>query len=349
MKKMTQKVIVGDVQIGGGALPVVQSMCNTDTNDVSATIHQIEELKEAGCEVIRVAIPRIHALDAFEEICAQSPLPVVADVHFDYRIAVEAAKRGAAKLRINPGNIGSLDRVDAVIEAAREAHIPIRIGVNSGSLAQEFSERTDISFPEKLVGSALAYCDYFETRDFFDIVISAKASNVRDTIEAYEMLSRECSYPLHIGVTESGTVLSGSIKSAVGLGALLAQGIGDTLRVSLTADPLEEIKIAYEILAALDIKRRRAELVSCPTCGRCQVNLIKLAEQVTQRLDEIDPKLKIAVMGCIVNGPGEAKDADYGIAGGKDSGILFAHGEQLRKVPEADLVDELFAEIKKQN
>lgn len=346
---MTQKVFVGGVQVGGGALPVIQSMCNTDTCDFQATLNQIEQLKEAGCEIIRVAIPRIHTLDAFEKICSQSALPVVADVHFDYRIAVEAAKRGAAKLRINPGNIGSFDRVDAVIEAAREAHIPIRIGVNSGSLATEFDERTDLTFAEKLVGSALSFCDYFESRDFSDIVISAKASSVLDTITAYEMLSRDCTYPLHIGVTESGTVFSGSIKSAVGIGALLAQGIGDTLRVSLTADPVEEIKVANEILAALNIKRTKAELVSCPTCGRCQVNLINLAEQVTARLDEIDPNLKIAVMGCIVNGPGEAKDADFGIAGGKDSGILFAHGKQLRKVPEDQLVDELFAEIKKQN
>lgn len=345
----TKAVFVGDVQIGGVALPVVQSMCNTDTNDVKATLEQIDTLKEVGCEIVRVAIPRIGALDAFEQICSSSVLPVVADIHFDYRIAVEAAKRGAAKLRINPGNIGSFEYVDAVIEAARDAHIPIRIGVNSGSLIEEFLLRQDLSFAEKLAQSALTFVQYFENRDFDDIVVSAKASSVRDTISAYQILSRETDHPLHIGVTESGTKLSGSIKSAVGLGTLLSQGIGDTLRVSLTAPPVEEIEIAYEILAALDIRRRKAELVSCPTCGRCQVDLIALANEVTKRMGEVPPTLKIAVMGCVVNGPGESKDADYGIACGKESGILFAHGKQLRKVPEAELVDALFEEIKKEN
>ena len=344
----TRSVDVGGVQIGGGALPVVQSMCNTDTCAIGATLDQIAALKEAGCEIIRVAIPRLHALDSFEAICRDSVLPVVADVHFDYRIAVEAAKRGAAKLRINPGNIGSFEKVDKVIDAAKEARIPLRIGVNSGSLPQEFAQREDLSFPEKLAQSALSYVDYFEKRDFFDIVLSAKASSVVDTIKAYQLLAKQTSYPLHIGVTESGTQFSGSIKSAVGLGALLNEGIGDTLRVSLTADPIEEIKVAYEILAALDIRRQKAELVSCPTCGRCQVNLISLAQRVTERLDEIDPSLKIAVMGCVVNGPGESKDADFGIACGKEDGILFAHGEPLRKVKESELVDALIAEINKE-
>lgn len=347
--KHTQAVHVGNVLIGGGALPVVQSMCNTDTNDVAATLAQIEELREEGCEVIRVAIPRIGALDAFEHICESSVLPVVADIHFDYRIAVEAAQRGASKLRINPGNIGSFERVDAVIAAAQAAHIPIRIGVNSGSLAQEYAERTDLTFAQKLAQSALSYVEYFEAHDFNDIVISAKASSVNDTIAAYKILAQETNHPLHIGVTESGTKLSGSIKSAVGLGALLSQGIGDTLRVSLTAQPIEEIRIAYEILAALDIKRRKAELVSCPTCGRCQVDLISIAEQVQARMGEVPSSLKLAVMGCVVNGPGEAKDADYGIACGKGDGILFAHGKQLRKVQESDLVAALFDEIKKEN
>lgn len=345
----TKSVCVGGVQIGGGVLPVVQSMCNTDTNDVAATLSQIEGLKEEGCELVRVAIPRIGSLDAFEKICAASSLPVIADIHFDYRIAVEAAKRGASKLRINPGNIGSFERVDAVIEAARSAQIPIRIGVNSGSLAEEYAERPDLTFAQKLVESALAYVRYFEARDFNEIVVSAKASSVRDTISAYQLLAQKTHHPLHIGVTESGTKLTGSIKSAVGLGTLLSQGIGDTLRVSLTASPVEEIEIAYEILAALDIRRRKAELVSCPTCGRCQVDLISLAEEVTKRMGEVPPTLKIAVMGCVVNGPGESKDADFGIACGKESGILFAHGKQIRKVPESELVDALFEEIKKEN
>lgn len=344
----TKPVFVKDVQIGGGALPVVQSMCNTDTNDVEATLAQIDELAEAGCEIIRVAVPHLATLDSFEKICERSVLPVVADIHFDYRIAVEAAKRGASKLRINPGNIGSFDRVDAVIEAAKEVGIPIRIGVNSGSLDDAVAQRQDLTFAEKLVESALVYVAYFEEHDFQDIVISAKASSVRDTISAYEMLAQKTDHPLHIGVTESGTKDLGSIKSAVGLGTLLWQGIGDTLRVSLTAHPIDEIKVAYDILAALDIRRRQAELVSCPTCGRCQVDLISIAQQVEARMSEVPNTYKIAVMGCVVNGPGESKDADFGIACGKGSGMLFAHGKQLRKVAEADLVDELFKEIAKE-
>jgi len=336
--------MVGNVQVGGDALPSVQSMTNTATSDPQATLEQIQRLADAGCEIVRCAIPNKEALEGFEQIAKASPLPVVADIHFDHELAIEAARRGAAKLRINPGNIGSMDRVDEVIDAAKEAGIPIRIGVNSGSLQKEI-DKMDIPLSEKLAKSALAFVEHFENRGFTDIVISAKASNVREAIEAYRLIAQETEYPLHIGVTEAGSTFAGTVKSAVGLGTLLEEGIGDTLRVSLTADPVDEIEAAYEILSALDIRRNRAEVISCPTCGRCQVDLIDIARQVNERLDEVPQHLKLAVMGCVVNGPGEAREADYGIACGKGSGILFAHGEPLRKVAEEDLVDELFTEI----
>ena len=336
--------MVGNVQVGGGALPVVQSMTNTATSDVQATLEQIRRLADAGCEIVRCAIPNADALEGFEQIAAASPLPVVADIHFDHELAIEAARRGAAKLRINPGNIGSTDRVDEVIEAAKEAGIPIRIGVNSGSLEREI-DKLDIPLFEKLAQSALSFVRHFESRGFTDIVISVKASNVREAIEANRLIAKETDYPLHIGVTEAGNAFSGTVKSAVGLGVLLEEGIGDTLRVSLTADPVEEIDAAYEILSALDIRRNKAEVISCPTCGRCQVDLIDIARQVNSRLDEVPQHLKLAVMGCVVNGPGEAREADFGIACGKGSGMIFAHGKPLRKVSESEMVDELFAEI----
>jgi (E)-4-hydroxy-3-methylbut-2-enyl-diphosphate synthase len=341
-------VQVSGVQVGGGALPVVQSMTNTQTSDVRATLEQIHRLADAGCEIVRCAIPDKGSLDGFEAVAAASPIPVVADIHFDHELAIEAARRGAAKLRINPGNIGSMDRVDAIIEAAAEAGIPIRIGVNSGSLEKRIAD-TDLPLAEKLAQSALSFAEHFESRDFKDIALSAKASSVHATIDAYRILARETDYPLHIGVTEAGTAYAGTIKSAVGLGTLLEEGIGDTLRVSLTADPVEEIEAAYEILAALDIRRKKSEVISCPTCGRCQVDLIEIANQVNQRLGEISPHLKLAVMGCVVNGPGEAREADFGIACGRGVGMLFAHGEPLRKVVEADLVEELFTEIARGN
>ncbi|MBK5211883.1 MAG: flavodoxin-dependent (E)-4-hydroxy-3-methylbut-2-enyl-diphosphate synthase [Coriobacteriia bacterium] len=343
--RITRQVSVGGVRIGGTDLPVIQSMTNTDTKDHQATLEQIERLKDAGCEIIRVAVPCIESLKAFGIICENSPLPVVADVHFDYRLAIEATKLGAAKLRINPGNIGSLDRVEAVIVAAKEASIPIRIGVNAGSLAKNCQDPS-VPLATRLVSSALEFCSFFEAHEFFDIVISAKASSVRTTIDAYRSLAQKTDYPLHIGVTESGTEFGGSIKSAVGLGTLLEAGIGDTLRVSLTADPVKEVEAAWEILAALDIKRNHPELISCPTCGRCQVDMIPLAQEVERRLKNEAPNLKIAVMGCVVNGPGEAREADFGIACGKSDGIIFSHGEPLRKVAEDRLVDALFEEIR---
>lgn len=319
-------------------------MTNTDTADAVATLAQIARLADAGCEIVRVAIPHADALDGFSAVCAASALPVVADIHFDHRLAIEAAARGAAKLRINPGNIGATERVDAVIDSAGAAGIPIRIGVNAGSLAEEFAER-DWPLADKLVASAVAFCEHFAARGFADIVVSAKASSVPVTIAAYRALARELPYPLHLGVTEAGTTHAGTVKSAVGLGILLAEGIGDTIRVSLTADPAEEVAVAWDILAALDIRRRGPELVSCPTCGRCRVDLIRIAEEVERRLREVRSPIKVAVMGCVVNGPGEARDADIGVAAGQGVGLIFVKGEPVRKVPEAEIVDALMREI----
>jgi len=344
MRRTSTQVDVGGVTLGGDAPVRVQSMTNTDTKDAEATLAQIAGLADAGCEIIRVAIPRADALDGFARICEQSPMPVVADIHFDHRLAIEATRLGAAKLRINPGNIGDTSRVDAVIDTAGETGIPIRIGVNAGSLASKYHD-LDWPLPEKLAASAVAFCEHFESRGFTDIVVSAKASSVRTTIEAYRLLAERVPYPLHIGVTEAGTAFSGTVKSAVGLGVLLEQGIGDTLRVSLTAPPDEEARVAWEILAALDIRRRGPELVSCPTCGRCQVDLVPIAGEVDRRLRELDTPIKVAVMGCVVNGPGEARDADVGVAAGKGVGLVFRHGEPVRKVAESEIIDALFEEI----
>lgn len=343
-RRNSRRVAVGRVPLGGDAPISVQSMTTTDTRDAQATLAQIARLEAAGCDIVRVAIPHRDALPGFAAIVADSPLPVVADVHFDHTIAIDAAGMGAAKLRINPGNIGDMARVDAVIEAAGEAGIPIRIGVNAGSLAAEYDER-DWPLAEKLAASAVSFCRHFESRGFSDIVVSAKASSVAETVDAYRRLAAEIDYPLHIGVTEAGTLLSGTVKSSVGLGILLAEGIGDTLRVSLTADPVEEIAVGWEILSALGIRRRGPELVSCPTCGRCQVDLIGIANEVASRLKSRTAPIKVAVMGCEVNGPGEARDADIGVACGKGVGLLFARGQSLRKVAEAEIIDALFAEI----
>lgn len=343
-RRDSRSVLVGNVRIGGDAPIAVQSMTNTDTRDPQATLAQISRLAEAGCEIVRVAIPHADGLHGFGEICAASPLPVVADIHFDHRLAIEAAHLGAAKLRINPGNIGDMARVDAVIDAAGEAAIPIRIGVNAGSLASEY-EDLDWPLAEKLSASAVSFCEHFSSRGFEDIVVSAKASSVAATLDAYRLLSAAVPYPLHIGVTEAGTSFSGTIKSSVGLGILLEEGIGDTMRVSLTAPPEEEVRVAWDILAALDIRRRGPELVSCPTCGRCEVDLLPIAREVEERLRGISTPLKVAVMGCIVNGPGEARDADVGVASGKGVGLVFRHGSPVRKVPEADIVTALFQEI----
>ena len=343
-RRETRPVTVGAVAIGGCAPIRVQSMTTTDTRDPSATLAQVHLLADAGCEIVRVAIPNADALEGFEAVCKASPIPVVADVHFDHTLAIQAAQRGAAKLRINPGNIGSLLRVNAVIDAAAEAGIPIRIGVNAGSLTEQYRDR-DWPLADKLVASAVTFCEHFSSRGFEDIVVSAKASSVSSTVDAYRALADQLPYPLHIGVTEAGTSLAGTVKSSVGLGILLAEGIGDTLRVSLTADPVDEVLVGWEILAALDLRRRNPELVSCPTCGRCEVDLIPIATEVERRLRGRQSGLKVAVMGCVVNGPGEAREADIGVAAGKGVGMLFAKGRPLRKVPEEEIVDALMEEI----
>lgn len=341
----TRRVMVGDVPLGGGAPVVVQSMLNAPAGDAKANLAQIHALADAGCEVVRMAIPRRECLDAFQLVCEASPLPVVADIHFDAHIAIEAARRGAAKLRINPGNIGGWDKTDAVLDAAGEAGIPIRIGVNAGSLDAAIAER-DLPLPRKLALSAEEYVRHCRDRGFEDIVVSAKAHDVMATVETYRLLSRELpQVPLHIGITEAGTAFQGVIKSACGLGILLSEGIGDTLRISLTDDPVQEIRACWTLLAALDLRRRAPELISCPTCGRCQVDLIGLAKQVEERISSLDKPLKVAVMGCVVNGPGEAADADIGVACGDGVGIVFSQGKTVRKVAEGDIVDALMEEI----
>ena len=347
-RDLTRPVMVGDVQIGGGAPVVVQSMTCTPTTDAASTLAQVRALAEAGCDIVRVSVPTKEALGPFGAICRESPVPIVADIHFDYRLAIGAVQAGAAKLRINPGNIGDWDRVDAGLDAAGEAGAAIRIGVNAGSLDRTIAERDDLTQPEKLVASSLEFIEHFEKRGFADIVLSAKAHSVLTTLDTYRSLSREIPHvPLHLGVTEAGTVQQGTIKSSVGLGILLSEGIGDTMRVSLTADPVEEPPVCWGILSALGLRRRGPELVSCPTCGRTQVDLIGLAERVSDRLKTCDKPISVAVMGCVVNGPGEASDADVGVACGRGVGMVFRHGEVIRKVPEAQIVDALMEEIDK--
>lgn len=346
--ELTRPVQVGDVTIGGGAPVVVQSMTCTDTRDADATLAQVRALAEAGCDIVRVTLPAADAVAPFARICEESPVPIVADIHFDYRLAIAAARAGAAKLRVNPGNIGDWAKVDAVIDAAGEYGCAIRIGVNAGSLQKDVVERQDLTQAEKLCASALAFVGHFEQRGFTDIVLSAKAHSVMTTLETYRALSRELpQVPLHLGVTEAGGIRQGTIKSSIALGALLAEGIGDTMRVSLTADPLEEVPVAWGILQAVGVRRRGPEMVSCPTCGRTQVDLVAIADEVESRLQACKKPISVAVMGCAVNGPGEAADADIGVACGKGQALLFRHGEVIRKVREDRIVDELMAEIEK--
>ena len=345
-RECTRQIDVGGVKIGGGAPVVVQSMTCTPTSDADATLSQVRALAAAGCDIVRVTLPNRAALEGFRTVCAESPVPIVADIHFDYQLAIAAVEAGVAKLRINPGNIGSWERVDAVIDAAGAAGAVIRIGVNAGSLEEDIAEHAEWTLPQKLVASSMRYVEHFEARGFTDIVLSAKAHSVPTTIETYRALSAELPHvPLHLGVTEAGTVRSGTIKSAVGLGVLLAEGIGDTLRVSLTADPVEEPPVAWGILECLGIRRRGPELVSCPTCGRTQVDLIPIAQEVERRLAGCTKPISIAVMGCVVNGPGEASDADVGVACGRGSAVLFKHGKPVRKVAETEIVDALMEEI----
>lgn len=347
-RDLTRPVRVGKVQVGGGAPVSVQSMCTTKTDDPVSTLAQIDRLADAGCEIVRVAIPSAAVLDGFQEICAASPLPVVADIHFDHLLAIEAARRGASALRVNPGNIGSWERVDAVIDEAGAAGIPIRIGVNAGSLDPAIDAREDLTQPQKLVESAVSFVRHFRERGFEDVVMSAKVHDVMSTIETNRELSRLLpDVPLHIGVTEAGTMLQGTVKNVSALSVLLAEGIGDTMRLSLTADPVEEVRVAWELLAALGMRRLHPELVSCPTCGRCQVDMIPIAEEVARRLQDVNVPISVAVMGCAVNGPGEARGADIGMASGHGQAMLFAKGEPIRRVPEERMVDELFEEIRK--
>ena len=338
---MKKSVQVGNITIGGGAPVSIQSMCNTKTADVKASLEQIRRLEEAGCEIIRLTVPDMESAAALKEIKQKAPIPVVADIHFDYRLAIAAMDAGADKIRINPGNIGSEEKVKAVVDKAKQCHVPIRVGVNSGSLERDILEKYGSVTAEGLAESALRNVQILEKYDFDDIVISLKSSDVQMNYDAYRIVDQACDRPLHIGVTEAGTPSMGKIKSAAGIGALLLEGIGDTLRVSLTADPVEEVIFAKSLLAALGIRRNNVEIVSCPTCGRTEVDLERIAEGVERRAAELTGPIKIAVMGCAVNGPGEAKGADIGVACGKGEGLLFADGQIIRKVKEEDIIDEL--------
>ncbi len=345
-RTLTRRVHVGPVAVGGGAPVAVQSMTCTPTQDPAATLAQVAALAEEGCEIVRVAVPSADALDGFGEVCAESPLPVVADIHFDHRLALGACARGASALRINPGNIGSWAKVDAVIDAAGEAGIPIRIGVNAGSLDPAVDAREDLTQPEKLVESALSFVRHFEGRGFPDIVLSAKTHSAPSTIRTNRELSaRIPTVPLHLGVTEAGGLGPATVKNSVALGVLLSEGIGDTVRVSITAPPEEEVRVAWNILQSVGLRRRGPEIVSCPTCGRCRIDLMGLASQVEERLRGVEAPITVAVMGCVVNGPGEARAADIGIAGGDGQGLLIAGGESLGSVPEGRLLDALMEEI----
>ena len=344
-RRITRQIFVGSVPIGGGAPVSVQSMTNTDTRDVSGTIDQIRRLAEAGCEIVRVAVPDREAAEALGQIKKGSPIPIIADIHFDYRLALGAVAAGIDGLRLNPGNIGDPVKVRQVVVAARERGIPIRIGVNAGSLDKSVLAKYGGVTAEGLVESALGHVRILEELDFRNIKISLKAFDIPLMTEAYRMISQVVDYPLHIGVTEAGTPRVGTIRSAVGIGALLSQGIGDTLRVSLTADPVEEVKVGFEILKALDLRQRGPVIVSCPTCGRTEIELIRIAEEVGKRIGHVKEPIKVAVMGCVVNGPGEAREADIGIAGGRGVGLLFKKGQVVRKIPEGDLVEELMKEI----
>lgn len=346
-RKMTRQISIGDVKIGGGAPISVQSMTNTKTTDTNATVAQIKALVDAGCDIVRVAVPDMSAAENIYNIKSQVDVPLVADIHFDYRLALKAIEQGIDALRINPGNIGDEERVKAVVEAAKIRNIPIRIGVNAGSLDKKLLAKYGKVTPEALVESALEHIRILEKLNFYDIKISLKAHDVPLTLDAYRLMSETVDYPLHLGITEAGTVNTGIIKSAVGIGALLAEGIGDTFRISLTGDPVNEVKVANEILKALGLKEYGPTLISCPTCGRCNIDLPSIAEKVEQRLSGITKPIKVAVMGCVVNGPGEARDADIGIAGGKGEGLVFRKGEVINKVAEDKLVDALFEELDK--
>lgn len=343
----TKQVKVGNVLVGGGAPVSIQSMLNIPASDIENSVKQAVRLEEAGCEIIRIAIPNMEAVRLIPALKKNVKMPVVADIHFDYKLAIESVAAGVDKIRINPGNIGGTDRVKAVVDACKPKEIPIRIGVNSGSVEKEILAKYGSPTAEALCESALYYASLLEKFDYTNIVLSMKSSNVKTMVDAYKLAAEKCNYPLHLGVTEAGTERMGIIKSSAGLGALLLQGIGDTIRVSLTADPVKEIYAAKDILKALDIRRDGVQFVSCPTCGRTKIDLISIATEVENRLRDCNKNIKVAVMGCAVNGPGEAKEADIGIAGGNGVGLIFKKGEIIRKVPEDKLIEELIKEVEK--
>lgn len=346
-RRKTRRIRVGNVEIGGGAPIAVQSMTNTKTQDVQGTLAQIARLAAVGCDIVRCAVPDNQAALALKDICTASPIPVIADIHFDYRLALQSIASGVNGLRLNPGNIGGPEKVNAVVEAAKAKNIPIRIGVNAGSLPKDLLETYGHPTAEALVEAAWRHIRILEGMDYRNIKISLKCHDVPLTLAAYRLLAGQCDYPLHVGITEAGTIRSGIIKSAVGIGSLLAEGIGDTIRVSLTGDPVQEVKTGYEILKALGMRTYGPIFVSCPTCGRTSIDLEQVASRVENRLEGLKEPITVAVMGCIVNGPGEAREADVGIAGGKGEGLVFKKGQVIKKVPENQLVDELFKEIDK--
>jgi len=346
VRKMTRKIMVGEVPVGGGSPISVQSMTNTDTKDVSATVSQIKRLQEAGCEIVRVAIPDINAVNALPEIKKNVLLPIIADVHFDYRLAVGAVEAGADGLRINPGNIGGIREVEHVVRAASDKGIPIRVGVNSGSIPKDILASYGSPTARAIAESAMREVKTLNTIGFDSIKISLKSSHVPTMIDACRIVSQECDYPLHLGVTEAGSLIPGTVKNAIGIGVLLTEGIGDTIRVSLTRDPVDEVSAAWSILRALDIRARGPEIISCPTCGRTEIDLFSLVEEVERGIADIKAPIKVAVMGCVVNGPGEAKEADIGIAGGRGKGILFKAGKVIRKIREDSLAEVLITEAK---
>jgi len=346
-RRFSRQIAIGGVKIGGGAPVAVQSMTNTPTQDVAATVEQIDRLTAAGCELVRMAVPDMEAASALKEIKPRVSLPIIADIHFDYRLALAAIENTADGLRLNPGNIGGRKKIQEIVAAARDQAIPIRIGVNSGSLDKAILRKYGHPTADAMVDSAMGHVRILEDLDFHLIKISLKSSDVLQMISAYRLLSEKVDYPLHLGVTEAGSLISGTVKNSLGIGLLLSEGIGDTVRVSLTHDPVDEVKVAYKILGALGLRQRGVEIISCPTCGRCQVDLFTLVETIENALSQISTPLKVAVMGCVVNGPGEAKEADIGIAGGQGQGTLFKKGRLIRKLPESDLAGVLIEEVKK--
>ena len=346
-RRMCREVSVGNVKIGGNNPISIQSMTNTDTRDAKATIAQIKRLEDVGCEIVRVAVPDMEAAKNIGEIKRNVNIPVIADIHFDYRLALEAIEQGVDGVRINPGNIGDIERVKLIVNKCKERNLKIIIGVNGGSLEKELLEKYGSATPEALVESALNHVKILEDLDFYNIVISLKSSDIYKTLDAYELISKKVDYPLHIGITESGSIKRGTIKSSIGVGALLLKGIGDTMRISLTGDPTEEVLVGKEILRSLDLLNDRIKVISCPTCGRCNIDLISVVNEVEEKINHMEKDITVAIMGCAVNGPGEAKEADIGIAGGKGEGLLFKKGEIVRKIKGNNLVEELLEEINK--